>query len=102
MQLKVGTRLKGPADDTQVIVVRAPVEEVEVSCGGHALVALEADVEGNPAVEPGHEGPTLLGKRYVDNALGLELLVTKPGNGALYVNGAALVVKEAKPLPSSE
>ena len=33
MQLKAGTRLKSRADDTQVVVVRAPADEVEVTAG---------------------------------------------------------------------
>ena len=52
------------------------------------------------AGDPG-EG-TKLGKRYVDEELGLELLCTKPGEGSLGVSGRALTLKGAKPLPSSD
>ena len=41
----------------------------------------------------------LLGKRYADEASGIELLCTKPGPGPLAVDGRPLVVKGAKPLP---
>ena len=53
-------------------------------------------------VDGGHAEGTLLGKRYVHEASGLELLCTKPGEGSLAVDGAALPLKEAKPLPSSD
>jgi hypothetical protein len=100
VQLKAGTRLKSAADETQVVVVRAPADEVDVTCGGHPLVPMDA--EADASVEAGHEGPTLLGKRYADEGVGIELLCTKGGAGALFVNGAPLPLKEAKPLPSSD
>ena len=102
MQLKPGARLRSAADETQVVVVRAPAEEVDLTCGGHPLVALDADVGGDVVVEAGHDGPTQIGKRYVDEAVGIELLCTKAGAGGLFVNGAPLGLKEAKPLPSSD
>lgn len=101
MQLKAGARLKSAADETQVVVVRAPDGEVDLTCGGHPLVPLEAEIAA-VAAEAGHSGPTLLGKRYADDAVGLELLCTKAGAGGLFVNGAPLGLKEAKPLPSSD
>jgi hypothetical protein len=48
------------------------------------------------------EGEVLLGKRYVDTGGTLELLCTKAGAGTLAVGGEALVLKSAKPLPSSD
>jgi hypothetical protein len=44
----------------------------------------------------------LIGKRYADEELGLELLCTRAGTGALTVNGEVLQVKGAKPLPASD
>ncbi len=43
-----------------------------------------------------------MGKRYVDEAGTIELLCVKPGKGTLALDGAALVLKEAKPLPASD
>jgi hypothetical protein len=43
-----------------------------------------------------------LGKRYVDEAGTIEVLCTKPGDGALALDGQPLEVKSAKPLPSSD
>jgi hypothetical protein len=50
----------------------------------------------------GHDGGTLLGKRYGDDASGLELLCTKGGTGALSYDGQALVIRAVKALPSSD
>ena len=102
MRLVVGERLRSAVDDTQVIVVKAPAAEVDVTCGGHPLVAVGAEPGPGGGVEPGHDGGTLLGKRYADDGAGVELLCTKGGKGALFVNGEPLLVKEAKPLPSSD
>jgi hypothetical protein len=102
MQVKAGTRLRSAVDDTQVVVVKAPEGDVDLTCGGHPLVPIDSDVNGDATLAAGHEGPTLIGKRYADDGVGIELLCTKPGAGALFVNGAPLPLKEAKPLPSSD
>ena len=75
MQLKAGSRLQSTACDTQVIVVRAPKDEVDLRCGGH-LLAAAAPAE-KAALDPKHSGGSAMGKRYADEGLGLELLITK-------------------------
>jgi hypothetical protein len=45
---------------------------------------------------------TLLGKRYADEDLGLELLCTKGGDGSLSLGDTVIPVKGSKPLPSSD
>src|SRR5262245_33212795 len=100
MELRPGQKLRSAVSDAELIVVRAPSEAVEVCCGGTPVV--DPDRAGAPApdAELG-EGP-LLGKRYADEDLGLELLCTKAGAGELTVDGRPLLVKGAKPLPSSD
>jgi hypothetical protein len=44
----------------------------------------------------------LLGKRYVHQASGLELLCVKPGAASLSVDGELLPLKSAKQLPASD
>ncbi len=100
--LKAGTRMKSAVCATEVMVIAAPKEEVAVTCGGAPMLGMaEAKPEGG-AVAADANGGTLLGKRYVNGAGDLELLCTKAGGGALAANGAALGLKEAKPLPSSD
>ena len=43
-----------------------------------------------------------IGKRYVDEESGLEVLGAKPGKGSLAFTGAAMTIKGAKPLPASD
>lgn len=61
---------------------------------GHVLDAASLDASLG-------EGP-VIGKRYAVDDLGLELLCTKGGGGALTVDGRVLSMKGAKPLPSSD
>lgn len=102
MQLKVGSRLFSAVDDAQVVVVRAPEGDAEVTCGGHLLLTDAGTASGGQEVAAGHEGATQIGKRYADPESGLELLCTKAGDGALFVAGVVLPVKSAKPLPASD
>ncbi len=102
MQLRPGLRLESATCDTQVVVVKAPkgIAEVDVRCGGGPM--REHGTGGDRVAITGEGEPTLLGKRYADDDLGLELLCTQGGAGALSVGDAPLLVKGAKPLPSSD
>jgi hypothetical protein len=44
----------------------------------------------------------LLGKRYADEAVGLELLCVKAGDYPVAVNGTPVTQKSAQPLPASD
>lgn len=103
MKLRVGQALASTVDDTTVIVVRATADDVELTCGGAAMVDSKAAAgvpKGTP--DPDQLEGALLGKRYADDDLGLELLCTKGGKGTLAVSGKALPVKGARPLPASD
>ncbi|WP_063129766.1 hypothetical protein [Nocardia fusca] len=102
MQLRVGSRWRSAVDETQVVVIRAPEGEVEVTCGGYSLVAVDAEITPGLSIAEGHGGGTVLGKRYIDPETGVELLCSKAGAGALFVNGEKLQLKSAKPLPASD
>jgi hypothetical protein len=100
-EIKAGTRLKSAVSDAEVVVIRAPEGAATIECGGRPMRALDDDsAREEIAGDPG-EG-TNLGKRYVDEELGVELLCTKAGEGSLSVDGKPLVLKGAKPLPSSD
>lgn len=100
--LKAGTRLKSAVCTTEVMIVGAPKEEVEVTCGGAALIAMSEDPPAGATISEDAKGGTQIGKRYVNEAGDLELLCTKPGDGTLALTGAELTIKGAKPLPSSD
>jgi hypothetical protein len=101
MQLKPGTRLESQTCDAQVIVVRAPATDVDLRCGGEPLVAIGAGKDKHP-ISADHEAGTLMGKRYIEDEVGIEVLCTKPGKGSLSIGDVDLLTKDAKPLPSSD
>lgn len=96
--MKPGTKLKSSVCDTEVMVIRAGDGAIE--CGGAPMA--EARPEALGILDSSHANGTLIGKRYVDTAGTFELLCVKPGKGSLAVDGTALIVKEAKPLPASD
>jgi hypothetical protein len=100
LTLKAGSRLKSTVCTVEVMVVRAPAGEVDLRCGGAAFGPAGSAVDGSPAT--GFDGGTLMGKRYVDEAGGLEVLCTKAGPGSLSIGETALSIKDAKPLPASD
>lgn len=101
MQLKPGSRLRSTTCDTQVVVVRG-AGDLPVTCGGAPMIAADAPQADVASPSPGHDGGTLLGKRYEDADGVLEVLVVKPGAGSLGLGGALLAVKAAKQLPASD
>lgn len=101
MELRPGQKLHSAVCDAQLVVVRAPSTGVDVRCGGAPLLTDDQAADGATLDASLGDGP-LLGKRYVDEDLGLEVLCTRAGKGALTVHGRPLVVKGAKPLPSSD
>lgn len=102
MLLKAGTRLQSAVCDTQVIVVRAPQGDVDLRCGGHPLVAQGTAATDGLALDATHSSGSAMGKRYADEDLGLEVLITKAGAGSLSIGDQPMHLKEAKPLPSSD
>ena len=102
VELKPGQQLASSVSDARVVVVRAPAGAVIVTCGGHEMVPADQEAEQKQQPAGGSEGALLVGKRYADVEDTVELLCTRSGNGQLAVDGVALEVKAAKPLPSSD
>lgn len=100
MELKAGQKLFSAVCDAQFVVVKAPSTSVDVGCGGQPLREEEGEPTGS--VDDSLGDAPQVGKRYADEELGLELLCSKPGKGALTLDGEALPLKGAKPLPSSD
>lgn len=102
MQLRPGQKLRSAVCDAQVVVVRAPSAPVDVGCGGAPLLDEGQEPDGSAALDPTLGDGPQMGKRYADEELGLELLCTRPGTGALTVDDRVLPIKGAKPLPASD
>jgi hypothetical protein len=101
MQLKAGTRLQSVTCDTQVVVVKAPDDDVDVRCGGEPMVPVDETPDRKPPAAD-HANGTQLGKRYASDAAGIELLCSKAGEGSLSIGDEPLPLKDAKALPSSD
>ncbi len=101
-KLKAGLRMKSAVCSTEVMVVAAPAADIEVTCGGAPLIELGAAPRSGVTIAEHAAAGTQIGKRYVNAAGDLELLCTKPGKGSLAARGEPLVLKAAKPLPSSD
>ena len=102
MALKAGARFKSAVCDTQVMVIKAPPGEHDLCCGGAEMLAGNATPAAGAQIDPNRGCETLIGKRYVNADESVELLCTKGGKGALWMNGAPLEIKQAKQLPSSD
>lgn len=96
--MKPGSKLKSAVCDTEVMIIRCG--EGTIECGGAPMGDAKPETPG--ALSADFSGGTLMGKRYVDADAKFELLCVKPGKGSLSVNGTALGIKDAKPLPASD
>ena len=102
MEIKPGSRWKSAVCDTEVMVVRAPKGSVGLECGGQPMIPHTAAKPAGLTLSPAHASGTAAGKRFADEASGMELLCTKAGAGSLSIDGKPIAVKEAKKLPSSD
>lgn len=102
MEIKPGSRWRSAVGDTEVIVVKAPATPVSLQCGGPEMIPQSEARSGDAVPDPELSEDTLLGKRYADESIGIEVLCTKAGTGTLAVDGAVLARKDAKPLPASD
>jgi hypothetical protein len=103
VQLKPGLRLRSQVCSTEVIIVRAPAGDIDLTCGGKSMVGLSESVEPGTSPAPGLDTGTEIGKRYTSETdASLEVLCTKPGAGTLGFRDTPLVLKDVKPLPSSD
>ena len=98
--LSAGQRLKSTVCATEIMVIAAPDEDIELQCGGATMTDGEGNAGGR--VDADYAEGTALGKRYVNEDGGLELLCVKPGDGSLSAGGEVLKVKDAKKLPKTD
>lgn len=99
--LKTGARLKSTVCNGEVMVVSAPDDDIEITCGG-APMADPATAEAGGEVHPDHAVGIAIGKRYVSEAGDIELLCVKAGDGGLAVGGSLLLQKDTKKLPKTD
>jgi hypothetical protein len=93
--------LKSATCTTEVMVMKAPAGDVDLRCGGKAMLDIK-DGGGGESVHPDFATGTQLGKRYADAAGTLELLATKQGDGTLSLGEEPMGPLGAKSLPASD
>ncbi|MGV9862282.1 hypothetical protein [Rhodococcus koreensis] len=98
-EYRVGQRLRSSKSTLQVMLVRAPKGDAELTINGSTLMI---DAEPGTPSDPADGAGIELGKRYEDEAGTVELLCVAAGRGELALNGAPLAVKVPKPLPASD
>ena len=97
MRASVGARLASTVCETELIVIRAPANDIDLECGGSPMVAA-----GSPDAHRGTLPDGAVGKRYVDAEHTIEVLCTKSGCGSLSVGGSPVSIRPPKNLPSSD
>ncbi|WP_235848263.1 hypothetical protein [Mycolicibacterium holsaticum] len=102
MELKAGTRLRSAVCDTGIIIVKPPKSAGEIRCGGVPMLGVSETAPAGAVLSADAQGGTLLGKRYVHEEVGLEVLCTKTGTGSLAFGDIPLVEQGTKPLPPSD
>jgi hypothetical protein len=102
MELKPGSRWKSAVCDAQLVVVRPPSAAGELQCGGVAVLPHDDASAPSGDVDPAFAEGVMIGKRYTDEASGIEVLGAKAGKGSLAFGGVAMTIKGAKPLPASD
>jgi len=101
--LKTGARLKSAVCDGEVMVVSAPDADITLTCGGAGMVDSATNAgERAAAIDPDHAVGIRIGKRYISEDGGLELLCVKSGDGGLAADGVLLLQKDTKQLPKTD
>lgn len=98
--LKPGTRLWSTVSSAAIVVVRPPNREVTLTCGGAPLTDQEVSAGQDTGDQSGDR--LLIGKRYVDEPTGLQVLCTRAGAGVLAVDGRPMTILASRPLPASD
>lgn len=101
MQLKTGQRLGSTVCGAEVMVITAPPDDTNLTCGGAPMCDAGSTTEKGE-IDPDHKESVQIGKRYVDADATLELLCIKPGEGSLALAGTRLLPKDAKKLPKTD
>lgn len=102
MDYNPGSRWKSSVSSTEVVIVRKPGSAVSLACGGAPMVPMGEEGVSGAVLNEAFADETQLGKRYVDDETGTEVLCTKAGVGTLAVDERPLHLQGAKPLPASD
>ena len=97
--LTTGQRLKSAVCGTEIMVISAPPDDLDLRCGGEPM---GEDGGNGGSVSPSFSNGTTIGKRYVNEDGKLEILCVKPGDGSLSLGDTELKIKDSKKLPKTD
>jgi hypothetical protein len=100
--LRPGSRWRSAVCESEVIVVRAPSAPVLLCIGGAPVLAADSGRTATGVPDDALAEGTLLGKRYADEASGLQLLCTRSGAGTITVAGRRATIMAPRKLPASD
>jgi hypothetical protein len=101
-ELKTGGRLKSAVCAGEIMVVSAPAGDIDLTCGGVAMLDSASDAPAGVEIHPDHAVGLAIGKRYINEEETLEVLCVKNGDGGLAVAGQLLLQKDTKKLPKTD
>ncbi|MGN5236435.1 MULTISPECIES: hypothetical protein [unclassified Rhodococcus (in: high G+C Gram-positive bacteria)] len=102
MQVRSGQRYISAVCATSIVVVKGPPSDIDLRCGGTAMLPAGTNADSKPGPAEGYDLGTVIGKRYWDEDTGLEVVCTSAGPGSLSLDGRVLPERAARPLPSSD
>tara|TARA_B110000444_G_C18767253_1_gene560654 strand:- start:489 stop:800 length:312 start_codon:yes stop_codon:yes gene_type:complete len=102
VEIKPGVRVKSAICATEMMIVKATSENLDIRCGGEPVIEMTAEGNSGTDIPSDFTGGTQVGKRYVNEEESIEILCTKAGDGALSQGKVVLGIKESKALPSSD
>jgi hypothetical protein len=100
-ELKTGARLKSAVCDGEIMVVTTPGGDIALTCGGAVMIGAGEEAQ-SAEIDPEHAVGIVIGKRYITEDEGLEVLCVKAGAGSLAVDGNLLLQKDTKKLPKTD
>jgi hypothetical protein len=101
-ELKTGGRFKSAVCTAEIMVVSAPAGEVDLTCGGVAMLDSASDAATGGEIHLDHAVGVAIGKRYINEEETLEVLCVKNGDGGLAIAGQLLLQKDTKKLPKTD
>ncbi len=87
---------------TEVVVIKPPQGEGDLTCAGVPMVPREDGAAPTPSADAAEGEATIIGKRYSEESSGIEVLCSQAGDGPLAFGGVVLTVNAPKPLPASD
>ncbi len=99
LHLRPWIRVFSAVDTTELVVVRASAEPIELTIGGAPAVLSPVARSWTAKVSAPANSGTVIGRRYVNLMATVELICVKAGFGVPAIAGEVLAIRQAQPSP---